>query len=203
MLLNLKIRISKILPASFKKFLRRLQILKKIPKSPKIIPEKLRNARLYADRLALIEEVFDGGNILEIGVASGKLARFFVKLSNINKYTAVDLDFSSFQLSTDISVERYNGLTTKVLPKIQDDFSLIYLDASHDYISVKKDLKAMRHLLTPGTILIFNDFSIIDRNYGIYGVHAAASEFINDNNVEILGLALEPNGLYDIAVMIL
>ena len=203
MLLKLKIIISKRIPIRYKALIRKLIPPKKIPKSPQISSKKLRLAKLYPSRIDMLKSLFPGGNILEIGVASGKLAREILKFKGITSYSAVDVDFSWFQVESDnIVIKRYEGLTQKVLPEIKETFSIIYLDASHDYKSVMNDLDSMSHLLKSGTIIFFNDFAICDRHGGRYGVHAAASTFINKNDVDVLGLALEPNGLYDLAVKI-
>ena len=141
---------------------------------------------------------------MEVGVASGKLTKRLAELKNLKKLILVDIDFSRFiHYEYKCELQKLNGWTTDILPSIKEKVDLIYLDAAHDFDSVSRDLASLAHLLVPHTIIIFNDFAITDRNFGTYGVHSAASTFCNENNVKVLGMALEKNGLYDLAVQIL
>ena len=189
-------------PKFIKKLYRILISFRANQSSPVINPEKLRDAKLYANRKVMVAELFQYGNILEVGTETGKFANFLLSLPGLDNLTTIDIDYSLFEPSPQANLKCLQGFSDKMLTNLSEDFSLIYLDAAHDYSNVKKDLAAMCHLLKPGTILVFNDFAIIDQNFGRYGVHRAASEFINESKCSVVGLALEKNAQYDLAVII-
>lgn len=198
----IKHSIRKLTPKIIKKIYRIIRAFKNVEVSPEINPKKFKEAKLFANRRLMVEKLFSGGNILEIGTESGKFAKFLLQMEKVEKVITVDIDYSLFELSPQEKLLCLKGRSSEVLPTLKKDFSLIYLDASHDYKNVKLDLISIEHLLKPGTILIFNDFSIMDKDFGLYGVHRAASEFINSNNCSVLGLAMQKNAQYDIAVCI-
>lgn len=189
-------------PKFIKKIYRILSSFYENQSSPVISAKKLTNAKLFANRKVMVDELFQYGNILEVGTETGKFASFLLSLPGLNNLTTIDIDYSLFKLSPQANLKCLKGYSDITLTDLSEDFSLIYLDAAHDYNNVKKDLAAMCHLLKPGTILIFNDFAIVDQNFGRYGVHRAASEFVNDNKCSVVGLALEKNAQYDLAVII-
>jgi len=198
----IKHSIRKACPKFIKMFFRAIRAFSPRQASPPIEPAKFKNAKLFANRKLLVQEFFSHGRILEIGTESGVFAKFLLSLAELEKLVTVDIDYSLFKLQPQENLECLKGYSHEVLPKLTEHFSLIYLDAAHDYKNVKMDLIAMAHLLRPGTVLVFNDFAIMDKNFGFYGVHRAASEFVNNNKCSIIGLAMQNNAQYDLAVLI-
>jgi hypothetical protein len=80
-------------------------------------------------------------------------------------------------------------------------FDMIYIDAAHDYESVKKDAEvAARKTKTTG-LLVFNDyikFSHYDDCY--YGVIPVVNGLVHQNGFEVAGFALQPDMYCDIAL---
>ena len=198
----IKHSIRKACPMFIKKIFRVIRALKIKQASPPIEPAKFKNAKLFPNRNLMVQELFHKGKVLEIGTESGVFAKFLLSLAELEKLVTVDIDYSLFKLQPQENIECLKGYSSEVLPKLTEHFSLIYLDAAHDYKNVKMDLTAMAHLLRPGTVLVFNDFAIMDKSFGLYGVHKAASEFVNDNKCSIIGLAMQTNAQYDLAVFI-
>jgi SAM-dependent methyltransferase len=60
-----------------------------------------------------------------------------------------------------------------------DRFDAIYLDASHDYESVKRQIAQSRRLLNPGGFLFGDDYS----DEGTWGVKRAVTEFAPDHEL--------------------
>ena len=52
------------------------------------------------------------------------------------------------------------GEFSKVLPKLDRKFDLIFIDGSHDYESVAEDISLCERLLNPGGWLVFHDYDI-------------------------------------------
>lgn len=198
LLLIFYVKNTKYIPLGIKIFYRIIKREKN--KSPVIDQSKLVNAKLYHDRVDMIKEIFNGTCIMEVGVAQGKLTRKLLTIKNLKTYITVDVDYSRFKVQDD-RIKKYTGLTLNTLHKIKEKPDLIYLDASHKYNDVVQDLDYLEKHLIKGTILVFNDFAIIDDNLGTYGVHKAASEFVNNHNCEVIGLSLSPNALYDLSIL--
>ena len=194
--------IRKACPKFIKKIFRVIKAFTMKQASPLIEPAKIKNAKLFANRKLMVQELFYKGKVLEIRTESGIFAKFLLSLAELEKLVTIDIDYSLFRLQPQENLECLKGYSHEVLPKLTEHFSLIYLDAAHDYKNVKMDLIAMAHLLRPGTVLVFNDFAIMNKDFGFYGVHRAASEFVNNNKCSIIGLAMQKNAQYDLAVLI-
>jgi hypothetical protein len=68
---------------------------------------------------------------------------------------------------------------SSILTRLREDIDFIFIDADHEYDSVAKDIFAVRHLLTPETILCGHDFGS-DR---WPGVKLAVDDFIKHYEV--------------------
>ena len=80
-------------------------------------------------------------------------------------------------------------------------FDLIYVDAGHDYDSVKKDAELSKEKIKPLGILVFNDYikySHWDDRY--YGIIPVVNDLVVNQGFEILGFALQPDMYCDIAI---
>jgi len=122
-------------------------------------------------------------NFLEIGYSSGKANTIFNKFFNFKQIVAID-DFTAEMSSTDLlaNLKRknltlicgssYENNNQKIIKKF-GPYDLIFVDASHEYNDVKKDLKNYSKLLKSGGILIAHD--IRSRDYT--GVKKAWDEF--------------------------
>lgn len=80
-------------------------------------------------------------------------------------------------------------------------FDLLYIDAGHDYESVRRDGENAIRLLRPGGFLVFNDYTCFDQITGSpYGVVQAVNEIVKEHSFKVVGFALEPNMFCDIAL---
>jgi len=78
---------------------------------------------------------------------------------------------------------------------------MIYVDAAHDYESVKKDAEACKRTMSPDGILIFNGythFSGYDNVY--YGVVPVVNDLIVNGGFEVLAFSLGWELYADIAI---
>jgi len=80
-------------------------------------------------------------------------------------------------------------------------FDWIYIDAAHDYKSVKKDLEQAFRTLKPTGYIIMNDYIMYDHfTKENYGVVQATNEFMVANNFEMLYFALHPDMFCDVVI---
>jgi hypothetical protein len=70
-----------------------------------------------------------------------------------------------------------------LVPDTTLDF--VYIDARHDYDSVKEDLKAWFPKLRPGSILAGHDYLDGVRDEGVYGVRSAVDEFARAEGLRV------------------
>tara|TARA_B100001750_G_scaffold181686_1_gene150283 strand:- start:2744 stop:3409 length:666 start_codon:yes stop_codon:yes gene_type:complete len=127
-------------------------------------------------------------NFLEIGYSSGKANTIFNKFFNFKRIVAID-DFTAEMSSTDLLANLMRKNLTLICgssynknnQKIINDFGpydLIFVDASHEYKDVKKDLNNYSKLLKSGGILIAHDIDSLEYN----GVKKAWNEFKKSKN---------------------
>ena len=127
-------------------------------------------------------------NFLEVGFSSGKLNTILNKFFNFDHIVAID-DFSADMSSTDLlaNIVRKNltlicGKTDKKenlkIIKQSQPYDLIFVDASHEYKDVKKDLNNYSRMLSDSGILVVHDIHGLEYT----GVNKAWNEFRRKNN---------------------
>jgi len=104
-------------------------------------------------------------------------------------------------------VETRQGLSWECLAQFPDDyFDYLYLDADHNYQSVKNDIEALKRKVKNGGFIQFNDYCIGPALYAPYGVINAVNSLINSGIAKVLYFSLnsEPKhvGYSDIAVQL-
>jgi hypothetical protein len=199
------------------------------PDFPTITEEHLWDARLYAKRSDLIcaLPVRKGGKVAEIGVWRAAFSKVLVPELKPREFFAFDI-FTG-HLETDwngmTGHQLFDGLTHRqyyeremasfrdVLTIIEGQsevtlrdygdrsFDLVYVDAAHDYESVKADTSLAVQMVADHGFLVFNDYTLLDPNNGApYGVVPVVNELVVNQGWSIVGYALDV-GLYcDIAL---
>ncbi len=92
-------------------------------------------------------------------------------------------------------VKAIRGLSAEVLPKLKPQtFDFIFIDGSHDYESVKADVKAARPLLKPDGVLAFHDVN--EKHPGVCQAVEEAQRFYGGHALEkcstLLALQFQP-----------
>lgn len=144
-------------------------------------------------------------DVVEIGVLNGDFSQLILDILNPYELLLVDpfkenKDKYEDGLTTAYSTEQqYNNVINRFKEKEQvfvsrdfsfnvvkqyenDTFDLVYLDASHLYKDVKKDLNDWASKLKSGGLMCGHDYAKISN----FGVIQAVDEFCIENNFEII-----------------
>ncbi|MGJ8640385.1 MAG: class I SAM-dependent methyltransferase [Opitutaceae bacterium] len=105
-------------------------------------------------------------------------------------YEAIKKRFSK-EISAD-TVHLNRGYSWEVLETFDDDyFDWVYLDAGHDFESVRKDLSILKKKIKPEGIIAGHDYTRWGR-FGLrFGVVEAVNQFCVENDFEIIYLTSE------------
>lgn len=185
------------------------------------------NCKLLPNRNAVLPFLPKQMVIAEVGVAYGEFSREIIDVANPSKFYAIDYyqgeefwgrnTFEKNKLShEDYIKQQFNkeieqgifytkkGLSWDVLNTFSDNFfDYVYLDAGHDYESVKKDIEVLLKKVKNGGVIQFNDYIIYDWVSKLpYGVVKAVDELLQNNQHEVLYYCLHKGGFNDIVVKI-
>jgi len=186
---------------------------------PALSREHVVGARLYADRNDLLSclQIAEGGVVAEIGVAAGDFSEFILDQLKPRTFVAFDtfrlheipmlwgmrsavllegktqLEFFAQRFSrhgSKVAIEE--GLNHIMMARYPDRFfDLVYVDAGHDYESVKRDANLAKEKLKPGGVIVFNDYIMFDHITGSpYGVVQAVNELIVHDRWHVVGFGL-------------
>jgi len=197
---------------------------------PQLGQRDIENAKLFAHRYDLVAyfgPALRGGIIAELGVMYGDFSDFIIRTIEPALFVAID----TFRIHTVPSVwgkpsaETFRGLThrefyekrfsgrgkqvrceegdsAEVLSRYADGtFDMIYIDAAHDYESVKKDADLSKRKIKSEGILIFNDY-IRYSHYGdsYYGIVPVVNALVVEQGFEVVGVALQRDMYCDVAI---
>lgn len=204
MLKRLEIAVRLASPDGLRRLYRILRSSVHAPVLSQPIPEHLvRDCRVCSSRYSMLERLPKGGAVIEVGTLRGEFAAQILARCAPERLHIVDIDLSRVHPTVlkNAAVVPHESLTLDAVAAFDDEsLDWIYIDAAHDYQSVLADARAYAPKLKPGGFLVFNDFAHIDPNLGRYGVHRAVVDFCIEQDWPMAFLALEPSGLYDVAL---
>lgn len=183
----------------------------------------LRNCQFAIDRYQALKNLGEQERIAEIGVLAGDLSEWFMRNLNPKEMHMIDLyncaDFPGRDRFTKRKHESFvkerfineiesgqaiikKGISWDVMAHYPNDyFDLIYIDAAHDYASVKKDLEASLNKVKEGGYIVMNDYIMYDHLASTkYGVVQATNEFCVKHGWEFLYYAFHPNLFCDVVL---
>jgi len=182
--------------------------------------EFLQNCKMLPDRTAILEHLPKNGVGVEIGVLGGDWSEVLLQslipssLSLIDTFYSKDYPhqkrfskkthegFIRNRFEGNEAVKIKKGLSWECMKLYPvNHFDWIYIDAAHDYNSVKKDLSEALRTLKSNGYIIMNDYIMYDHfTKEDYGVVHATNEFIIDNGFEMLFFALHPGMFCDVVI---
>jgi Methyltransferase domain len=197
---------------------------------PELEQTDVENARLFARRENLLRYFaprLTRGTIAEVGVMYGDFSDFILRTIEPELFVAIDIfDMHNMPVIwSKPSAIKFQGMTHRefyekrfsargkqvrceegdsyrvLLSYPNSTFDMIYIDAAHDYESVKKDADVSIHKIKPAGILIFNDYirySHYDDCY--YGIVPVVNDLVVNQGFEVLGFALQCDMYCDIAI---
>lgn len=168
----------------------------------------LGNARVFANRESMLSRMAfpQGGVCAEIGTSTGVFAKRIIEALKPRELHIFDIDFSRFDqaIRKHPGVAIHEGDSVRNLEKLPDDFfDFVYVDADHSYKSVKAEIAVLKRKVRNGGYLMFNDYTRWSISEVLsYGVMSAVNEFLVEDNIPLLGIALSGTGHFDVATQI-
>lgn len=197
---------------------------------PALTRDHIRNARLYANRVDLVESLrpeIGHGVIAELGVATGDFSKVLIQLLSPRQFVGFDIfEMHQYPEHWGIPIETLlHGMTHRdcyahnlresadiltieigdgqtYLARYPDSyFDMIYIDAFHTYEAVVRDAAVATQKVRPGGILFFNDYIIWSHgDHTPYGVVQVCNELIVNRGYDVVGFALQQQMYCDMAV---
>ena len=196
---------------------------------PELAHTHIKDAKLFANRRDMVASlgIAQGGVVAEVGVAHGEFSEYLLQTLRPERFVAIDLfDMHKHPVIWGIPSEvmfdgmtqldfyrrRFRdygrrivieqGLSHEILARYPDQtFDMIYIDAGHDYESVKLDGEAAKRKIKLDGTIVFNDYVLYDPfGDGAYGVVQAVNEIVVAGGWYVVGFALEKNMFCDIAL---
>jgi SAM-dependent methyltransferase len=181
----------------------------------------VQNCRMLTDRHQILQHLPKGAKGIEVGVLGGDWSQHLLEITNPteliladtfcsndyphkNRFNKSNHEFyikSKFELLGE-KVKVMKGLSWDILSVFPDHyFDWMYIDAAHDYKSVKKDLAECIRVLKPDGYLVMNDYILYDHfAKEEYGVVQATNEFMVEYNFEMIYFALHPEMFCDVLI---
>jgi len=164
----------------------------------------LNNCMFCENRRIMLNFLPKNSIVAELGTEKGIFAKQIIERTSPMELHLCDVNFTKFDdnnIISGLSVKKHEKNTLEFLDTFPKEFfDWIYVDASHDYKDVVKDIAAAKSKVKKGGLLIFNDFAHINPYLARFGVMRAVSEFIKNERWTVKYFAFNHSALYDIAI---
>ena len=179
------------------------------PRPAKLLPRHMSDARLYADRYDYLNHLPKRGRVAEVGVWKGDFSDHILRQCQPAQLHLFDLNFRRFSIrdrfAAEAAAERvvfHEGDAAVTMDAMPDAyFDWMYIDAGHDYASVKADALLGARKVKSGGLLVFNDYIFWSHTESRpYGVVQAVNELCVDDGWKVSAFCLHTGMYCDIAV---
>jgi len=177
----------------------------------------LRDCRLVATRHDLLACLPRDGVVAEVGVAEGEFSERILTIAAPARLYLIDLWQSSARAFGQPAAEKvqnrfaeserlgivsimrgYSWEQLNALPAQTLDW--LYIDASHEYEDVSRDLKAAHRAVKPNGYIAGHDYTLWSSPTLRFGVVEAVNEFCIRHDYGFRYLTMEPNGHHSYAI---
>ncbi len=195
-----------------------------------LLQEKhLEGAKLLPTRDYILPHMPKGGLVAEVGVALGDYSRKILNIMEPKHFWAIDLfdlhhasqiwgrdckevfqdktheQFYQNMFATEMQKDQLStlkGFSQEAATQLEDGvLDMVYIDAGHDYESVRQDIQAYKSKLKPDGFLVMNDYIMADHvMMELYGVVQATNEFCLSEGWKIAYFALQEDMFCDVAL---
>ena len=165
------------------------------------------DCKVLMDRTRILDYMPKNAVVAEVGTREGHFSRLILDKTNPTELHLLDLNWTRFErekflneieLKRVILHNRDSARGIRTFPVWHFDW--IYIDASHDYASVRRDIDAAVGRVKPGGYLIFNDYIGFTRRGDEYGVVRAVNELLCAGGWKMRYLALQKGGYHDVVL---
>ena len=175
---------------------------------PKLSEQLWDGCQFYYGRWNLLKTLPKRGVVTEVGTHTGSWAREILDRAVPKKLTLIDINLKPLRrelIEKEVMagiVEVREGVSWDVLAQYPDDhFDWIYIDAGHEYESVKRDTEIARKKVKKGGFIVFNDFT----NWSLlefmpYGIPRNVFELASEGNFTFTHFAFNDTGYHDVAL---
>jgi predicted O-methyltransferase YrrM len=179
------------------------------PAPAQLKPEHVRNARVFADRYDYLTHMPKGKRVAEVGVWKGDYSDHILRYTTPKQLHLFDLDLARFSVRERFAEEAatkrvvfHEGDAAELLETLPDGyFDWIYVDAGHDYASVRADASVCARKVAPGGLLVFNDYLFWSHTEARpYGVVQVVNEMCVNEGWVVKAFSLHAGMYCDIAI---
>lgn len=169
----------------------------------------LEHCRVFPNRRAMLQSFPRDAVAAEVGVATGDFSADILEFVEPKKLYLIDAwemkghpnygpeghSKTRRRFANEIEsgqVKMLRGLSWEMLGSL-DDHSLdwVYIDAAHDFESVRRDLEVAKKKLAPDGIISGHDYTRWGKRGRRFGVLEAVNRFCIENSYELLAITLE------------
>lgn len=193
--------------------------------------EKLANAKLLANRIDALKVMSPNMTVAEVGVAYGDFTEKILEIMKPNKFYAIDVFQNMrkgiwgeevvfdkarkthltyfkdrFKAYIDKGIlEIRKGISWEQIKIFPDNyFDWVYLDAAHDYHSVRRDVEVLLKKVKHGGYIQFNDYIFYDHMTKVYyGVIQVVNKLLEDTECMVEYYCFGENGFDDIVIKVI
>jgi hypothetical protein len=176
-----------------------------------LLSKHLASTVVLPNRDVLLRRLPSNGMVAEVGVADGKYSLKILEINRPAKLILIDAwgmapgsaygeaGYESVQANLGQEIQDglvciNRGMSWERLEQLPDNYlDWIYIDASHDYDSVKRDLEMAKTKVKGDGFIAGHDYVRWGRFGGRFGVLEAVNEFCLTHDYEVAYLTLESN----------